>query len=76
MNRPRVVARERRSIAHLVSKLRVAHRANWGLQLAIVIVVPGGLVALALLWWLDRHQALRRAPISWTTLASQRYRGE
>jgi len=38
----------------LISKLRSGsfpRLARWGLQLAIAIIVPGGLVALTLFWW-------------------------
>jgi hypothetical protein len=48
------------AVASMISKLHfgdgLPRVARWGLQLAIVLVVPGGLVALALLWWLRASQ--------------------
>lgn len=44
-------------IERLRSCYRLPRPAAWGLQLIVAIVVPGGLVALALLWWLQRRRA-------------------
>jgi hypothetical protein len=58
---PQVMTRAaaRRSVARMMNKLHSGTRfprlAKRGLQLAIVIIMPGGLVGLALFWWLDRH---------------------
>lgn len=62
-----VAAARGRSVASVIGKphrARFPRLAKWGLQLAIVIVMPGGLVALALFWWLDRQNPLRRAPMA------------
>jgi hypothetical protein len=43
-------------INKLWSTRRSSSVAQWGLQLAIAIFVPGGLIALVLVWWLNRRK--------------------